>query len=93
MKWLSRYLVPFALVMSMCGCSTPPLRGMKPFYQGFQENLLTECPQDLPRLAGNTGSDFDQALRAYSSRYVECAARHNELINNIRQRESEWLTK
>ncbi|KAB7698818.1 hypothetical protein GBN33_08500 [Plesiomonas shigelloides] len=77
----------------MCGCSTQLPLAKKSSCQGFQENQLTLCPRQLPRLGGNTGADFDKALREYSALYVECAARHNQLINNIRQREAAWLTK
>ncbi|UEM40078.1 hypothetical protein DMB82_0003335 [Pectobacterium aquaticum] len=52
----------------------------------YQANLLTLCPVQFPRLAGNTGQDFDQALRAYRVLYSECAAIHNQLITDINQR-------
>ncbi|WP_419721238.1 Rz1-like lysis system protein LysC [Pectobacterium versatile] len=69
--------------MSMSGCSTTAQNGQNVPYQA---NLLTRCPVQIPRLAGNTGQDFDQALRAYRTLYSECAARHNQLITDINQR-------
>nr|WP_232106067.1 MULTISPECIES: hypothetical protein [Serratia] len=67
----------------MCGCSTTVLtRPSEP----YQANLTARCPENLPRLAGPTGSDFDLALRQYSNLYVVCAARHNQLVTEIQQR-------
>ena len=82
-KPLSLFFLMYALVMSMSGCSTTAQSVPSVPYQ---ENLLTRCPVQLPRLAGNTGQDFDQALRAYRTLYSECAARHNQLITEINQR-------
>ncbi|EHY1914465.1 hypothetical protein LT810_005106 [Escherichia coli] len=73
-----------ALLMITSGCSTPVL---KPLSVPWQENQLTECPKTLPRLAGPTGADFDAALRTLTSRYTECAARHNSLVETIRNTE------
>ncbi|AVT57996.1 hypothetical protein OA04_13850 [Pectobacterium versatile] len=82
-KPLNLFFLMCALVMSMSGCSTTAQsRPNVP----YQENLLTRCPVQFPRLAGNTGQDFDQALRAYRTLYSECAARHNQLITDINQR-------
>ncbi|UZX56883.1 hypothetical protein ND446_02555 [Yersinia ruckeri] len=68
----------------MSGCSTTaPLPPSVP----YQANLLTPCNKVLPRLGGNTGNDFDNALRAYRSLYTLCAARHNKLINEINTRQ------
>ncbi|WP_071822508.1 Rz1-like lysis system protein LysC [Yersinia massiliensis] len=69
--------------MSMSGCSTTVRNAPSVPYQ---ENLLTPCPEQLPRLAGNTGTDFSDALEQYKTLYPECAARHNQLITEIRQR-------
>ncbi|ECX9514184.1 hypothetical protein F6Z27_09085 [Salmonella enterica] len=54
--------------------------------ENYQENQLTLCPVTLPRLAGQTGNDFDAALTAYRQMYTDCAARHNALVGIIRQR-------
>lgn len=82
-KPLNLYSAMFALLMSMSGCSTTVLNRPN---EPYQENLLARCPQDLPRLAGPTGSDFDLALRQYSNLYVVCAARHNQLVTEIQLR-------
>ncbi|WP_458773799.1 hypothetical protein [Citrobacter portucalensis] len=49
----------------------------------YQENLLTRCPEDLPRLQGTTGHDMATALLRYQDIYPVCAARHNSLVNEI----------
>lgn len=87
-KPLSRFLATFALLMITSGCSTKVQ--IKPD-ESFQENQLTICPVNLPRLAGPTGTDFDAALTAYRQMYTDCAARHNALVGIIRQRKD--LTK
>lgn len=55
----------------------------------YQENLLTHCPITLPRLNGNTGADFDNVLRRYTRLYSDCAARHNQLTDEIKQRQED----
>ncbi|UYJ93281.1 hypothetical protein N4225_20220 [Yersinia enterocolitica] len=69
--------------MITSGCSTP-VRNVPNV--PYQENLLTPCPVTLPRLAGNTGTDFSDTLGQYQKIYPECAARHNQLISEIKQR-------
>ena len=84
-KLLSRYLPAFALLMSTSGCSTNPApRPSEP----YQVILMAECPETLPRLTGNTGAHFDEVLRPLRSMYTTCAARHNQLVREIKQRES-----
>ncbi|EPA3163605.1 hypothetical protein ACQ26G_000693 [Yersinia enterocolitica] len=70
--------------MNMSGCST---KAVMPPNVPYQENLLTKCDTVLPRLTGTTGNDFDNALRAYRSIYILCAARHNQLINEMTLRQ------
>ncbi|EOI7792851.1 TPA: hypothetical protein ACJIWH_000360 [Yersinia enterocolitica] len=70
--------------MNMSGCST---KVVMPPNVPYQENQLTKCSTVLPRLTGTTGNDFDNALRAYRSIYTLCAARHNQLINEITLRQ------
>ncbi|WP_080514444.1 Rz1-like lysis system protein LysC [Yersinia pseudotuberculosis] len=72
----------------MSGCSTPVRPVLNVLYQ---QNLLTPCPEILPRLSGNTGADFSDTLDRYKTIYTECAARHNQLIFEIKQRQE--LTK
>jgi len=82
-KLLSRYLATFALLMSLSGCSTRALNAPR---EPYQENQLTLCPVNLPRLAGKTGTDFNAALTRYFQLYTDCAARHNALVGIIRER-------
>ncbi len=50
--------------------------------------MMAECPESLPRMGGNTGAHFDEVLRQLRSMYTTCAARHNQLVREIKQRES-----
>ncbi|EAB8055721.1 hypothetical protein EXB42_19190 [Salmonella enterica subsp. enterica serovar Agona] len=54
----------------------------------YQENLLTKCPVHLPRLAGTTGRDAAELLTLYLDLYGQCAARHNQFVDEINLRES-----
>ncbi|HAS1959807.1 TPA: hypothetical protein I4D82_08850 [Enterobacter cloacae] len=54
----------------------------------YQANLTQECPEALPRLNGKTGVDFDEVVRRLRSMHTLCAARHNQLVREIKQRES-----
>lgn len=84
LKRSSRFLLTSALLMSMSGCSTKVLIAPNVPYQA---NLTATCPSTLPRLVGSTGADFDRALRLYVYLYADCAARHNQLVSEIKQRE------
>ncbi|AVJ18317.1 hypothetical protein CLM71_14815 [Serratia sp. MYb239] len=53
----------------------------------YQANLLTRCPTTLPRLNSNTGAALTAALEEYRKIYPPCAARHNQLADEIEQRE------
>ncbi|MGG5217009.1 hypothetical protein ACQZ19_13725 [Rahnella variigena] len=52
----------------------------------YQENLLTKCPIKLPRIKGVTGKDIAETLLILTPQYSECAARHNQLVDEINQR-------
>jgi hypothetical protein len=41
----------------------------------------------LPRLAGTTGKDAADLLIIYLDMYGQCAARHNQLVDEIKIRE------
>nr|WP_241005044.1 hypothetical protein [Serratia marcescens] len=70
--------------MTLSGCTTtPPTVPNVP----FQENLRVKCPETLPRLNGVTGKDISDALLWYFDNYPACAARHNQLVDEINQRE------
>ncbi|WP_410742723.1 hypothetical protein [Citrobacter koseri] len=54
----------------------------------YQENLLTKCVTQLPRLRGTQGKDAADILTVYLDLYGQCAARHNQLVDEINLRES-----
>lgn len=54
----------------------------------WQENLLTRCTMQLPRLNGTQGKDAADILTIYLELYGQCAARHNLLVDEINLRES-----
>ena len=83
-KWLSRFLLTCACLMSLSACSTKPQP--EPGVP-YQENLKTKCPEELPRLEGVTGALVAGALLNYQDLYSVCAARHNTLVDEINQRE------
>ncbi|CDG18543.1 conserved exported protein of unknown function [Xenorhabdus doucetiae] len=83
LKWLSLFLLLCALALSLSGCTTkPPTRLSAP----YQENLLTRCPAKLPKLAGTTGNNLVYIIMEYSTLYGTCAARHNQLVDEINKR-------
>jgi hypothetical protein len=83
-KWLSRFLLTCACLMSLSACSTRPQ--ITPDVP-YQENLKTKCPETLPRLEGTTGAYVAGVLLEYQNLYSVCAARHNTLVDEINQRE------
>lgn len=50
-------------------------------------NLKTRCATQLPRLNGATGKDAAELLIVYLEIYGQCAARHNQLVDEINLRE------
>ncbi|WP_086113982.1 hypothetical protein [Xenorhabdus beddingii] len=67
----------------MSGCTTrPPTVSNVP----YQENLLTKCQDRLPKLAGTTGNNLANIIIDYAALYGHCAARHNQLVDEINQR-------
>ncbi|MGP4140637.1 hypothetical protein [Sodalis praecaptivus] len=54
----------------------------------YQENLKTKCATQLPRLHGARGKDAAEVLTLYLERYGQCAARHNQLVDEINEREN-----
>lgn len=84
-KCSSRSLPIVACLMILSACTTKPQPAPNVRYQ---ENLLTKCTGQLPRLAGMTGRDAAELLNLYLDLYGQCAARHNQLVNEINLRES-----
>nr|WP_253537024.1 hypothetical protein [Erwinia aphidicola] len=70
--------------MTISACSTPPPKRQS---VPFQESVIIKCPLQLPRLAGNDGKSAASALLIYLELYSQCAARHNQLIDEILLRE------
>nr|WP_083764644.1 hypothetical protein [Sodalis glossinidius] len=71
--------------MSLSGCITTPAPTPS---VPFQAGLLVKCPERLPRLDGTTGKALSGPLLDYLALYPPCAARHNQLVDKIYQREA-----
>ena len=84
-KWLSRCLPTCACLMILSACTTKPQPAPNVSYQ---ENLLTKCTTQLPRLNGTLGKDVAEIIMIYPGLYGRCAARHNQLVDEINLRES-----
>lgn len=80
LKLLSLFLLTCALVLSLSACTTVPPPKSDELYQ---ESLITKCPVNLPVLAGTTGTDLSQTLTVLLPMYGNCAARHNQLVDEI----------
>lgn len=61
----------------------PPAQNVR-----YQENLKTKCAVQLPRLKGTQGKDAAELLTLYLEMYGQCAARHNQLIDEINLQEN-----
>ncbi|CDH32342.1 conserved exported hypothetical protein [Xenorhabdus bovienii str. Intermedium] len=83
LKWLSLFLLLCALALSLSGCTTRPPTVLSEHYQ---ENLLTKCQGTLPKLTGTTGNNLANVLIESSALYGHCAARHNQLVDEINKR-------
>ncbi|MFP9439151.1 hypothetical protein AB6D34_08255 [Pectobacterium brasiliense] len=72
--------------MSLSACTTPPSNELN---EPYQESLKKKCPvNNLPTLAGNTGTDAAIPLKEWPEIYGDCAARHNQLVDEMNQREN-----
>ncbi|WGM06180.1 hypothetical protein QE258_02060 [Arsenophonus nasoniae] len=69
--------------MILSGCITKPPAISNASYQ---ENLLKKCASVLPPLTGKTGRDLSITLTDLAMMYGQCAARHNQLSDEINQR-------
>lgn len=85
LRCLSLFLPMFVCLMSLSACTTAPQPVPNVRYQ---ENLKTKCATQLPRLNGATGKDAAELLTIYLEIYGQCAARHNQLVDEINLRES-----
>ena len=84
-KCLNLFLLMCACLMTLSACTTapPPMQNVR-----YQENLKTKCVTQLPRLVGSTGKDAAELLIIYLDMYGQCAARHNQLVDEIKLREN-----
>ncbi len=70
------------MILSACTTAPSPVPNVR-----YQENLKTRCATQLPRLNGATGKDAAELLTVYLEIYGQCAARHNQLVDEINLRE------
>nr|WP_282564842.1 hypothetical protein [Providencia rettgeri] len=71
------------LALSLSACTTTPPSVSS---ESYQENLLTKCPILLPRLNGQTGKHISEPLELFLTLYGNCAARHNQLVDDINRK-------
>lgn len=84
-KLLSLFLLTFVCLTSLLACTTKTL---PPLNAPYQENLKTKCPHtNLPLLKNTTGEAAAELLIDLINLYGECAARHNQLIDEINKQE------
>lgn len=83
LRWSSLFLLMCALALSLSGCTTIQPQILSVLYQ---ENLLKKCQETLPRLMGMTGNNLANIVMEYSTLYGNCAARHNQLVDEINKR-------
>ena len=86
LKLLSLCLLMCALALSLSACTTTPPPKSD---EQYQESLLTKCPGELPVLTGTTGNNLSQALTDFLTLYGNCAARHNQLVDEINIRRNQ----
>lgn len=72
------FLIALVLILSSCSMNNQP--NLKKFYQ---QNTLTKCPELLPRIENNSRLAIQNALIEFRSIYVDCALRHNSLVETI----------
>ena len=78
---LAMLLIAIALVLILSSCSINKQQNTNKFYQ---QNTLTKCVEILPRIENNTASAIENALTEWRSIYIDCALRHNILVETIR---------
>lgn len=75
----SLFFVPFALILTACQSSMPPLpTATKP-----PADLVQPCP-NLPKLEGGTGADVLPWSLQVIGLYNDCKARHKALSDTIK---------
>lgn len=83
---LALLLIFIALVLILSSCTTNKPQNTKLFYQ---QNTLTKCVEILPRIKNNLAPAIEDALNEWRSIYIDCALRHNTLVETITEVEHE----
>lgn len=82
---LAMLLIAIALVLILSSCSTNKQQITNTFYQ---QNTLTKCVEILPKIESNTANTaaaIQNALIEWRSIYIDCALRHNTLVETINE--------
>lgn len=79
---LAMLLIAIALVVILSSCSTNKQQITSKFYQ---QNTLTKCVEILPKIENNTAAAIQNALIEWRSIYIDCALRHNILVETINE--------
>ena len=78
-NWLTALFIAMnALILT--GCS---LLSVQEKVNPIQANLLETCPE-LSKHEGTTGKDVLYTLTNWATEYNECAARHNQLVDVVK---------
>ena len=83
---LAALLILIALILILSSCSINNQPNSKKFYQ---QNTLTKCNESLPRIENNSSLAIQNALIEFRSIYIDCALRHNALVETIEKTEVE----
>lgn len=83
---LAALLILIALILILSSCSINNQQSSKKFYQ---QNTLTKCNESLPRIENNSSLAIQNALIEFRSIYIDCALRHNTLVETIEKTEVE----
>lgn len=79
---LAMLLIAIALVVILSSCSTNKQQITSKFYQ---QNTLTKCIEILPKIENNSAAAIQNALIEWRSIYIDCALRHNTLVETINE--------
>lgn len=77
---LATLLILIALVLILSSCTINKPQSTKKFYQ---QNTLTKCINSLPRIENNSPLAIQNALIQWRNIYIDCALRHNTLVETI----------
>jgi hypothetical protein len=71
----------------LAGCQTVPRYYASPLIT--QENLLVQCPEELPQLADGSGKTILVTMQQWGTQYQSCKDVHNALVQAIRQKQNQ----